>query len=443
MPSTASAAAPAVAEPTRALDAAFAAAMAALGPFEPQPELAVAVSGGADSLALCLLSHDWLRARGGRLRAITVDHDLRPGAAEEAAQVHAWLGACGIAHTTLRWRGAKPSTGVQAAARAARYALLTEHCSAHGILHLLLGHHADDQRETATLRAARASGVIGLAGMSALRFQGQVRLLRPLLAVRKSELEAYLRHRGQPWLEDPSNQDQRFARVRLRQSASYRLSMAGIARAAHWRLEAERRLADDLIALATVYPEGALVLDRPGLLALPKARGERALARCLACIAGSAYPPRRQRVARALMRLRTLPAGGRLVIGGCTLFVRRSTVIIARELRAIQAPGPVQAGDTLLFDGRFRVRIGQQAGTQLMLGAVAAWPERSGRSTRPAPDLPAAVGQGQPCLVCVDEHRCADHLLLHDRGGGAVLEYRFTPRTPLLLPGFCRGALPD
>ena len=119
---------------------AFAALMQPLGPFEPAPRIAVAVSGGPDSLALCLLAERWARARGGTVAALTVDHGLRPESGAEAAQVKRWLAARAIAQRTLRWTSAPRSGATQAEARAARFALLTGWCRRAGVFHLLLGH---------------------------------------------------------------------------------------------------------------------------------------------------------------------------------------------------------------------------------------------------------------------------------------------------------------
>ncbi|HLU65659.1 MAG TPA: tRNA lysidine(34) synthetase TilS, partial [Kofleriaceae bacterium] len=177
----------------------------ALGPFERRPRLAVAVSGGPDSLCLCLLAHGWAKARGGEVSALTVDHGLRPTSADEARQVAAWLGPRGIDHHVLRWTGAKPATAIQEAAREARYRLLGDWCRAAGVLHLLLAHHLDDQAETVAFRRARGSGPEGLAGMPAVRELAGLRLLRPLLGVPKARLVATLEAAGQAWLEDPSN----------------------------------------------------------------------------------------------------------------------------------------------------------------------------------------------------------------------------------------------
>src|SRR5690606_1378938 len=128
-------------------DSEFRDLMDRLGPFEPAPVLAVAVSGGADSMALALLADRWARRRRGKIVALTVDHGLRPGARAEARAAHRRLAALGIEAHLLVWGGAKPKTGIQAAAREARYRLMAGWCRRHGVLHLLLGHHREDQAE--------------------------------------------------------------------------------------------------------------------------------------------------------------------------------------------------------------------------------------------------------------------------------------------------------
>src|SRR5205823_2951019 len=151
--------------------------------FEARPRLAVAVSGGPDSMALLLLADRWARQRGGEAWGLTVDHGLRPESAGEARIVAGWLAARGMAHEILVWSGDKPATGIQEAAREARYALLAGWCRAHGILHLLTAHHREDQAETYLIRRRAGSGVDGLAAMSAVRELPGCRIVRPLLSV--------------------------------------------------------------------------------------------------------------------------------------------------------------------------------------------------------------------------------------------------------------------
>lgn len=140
-------------------EAGFARLMAPFAPFEAAPVLALAVSGGPDSLALLHLAAGWARAQGGAVVALTVDHGLRPEAAAEAAYVGGVAQALGVPHHVLTWQGAKPGGNIAAAARDARYGLLEAWCAGAGVLHLLTAHTRDDQAETVLLRLARGSGV--------------------------------------------------------------------------------------------------------------------------------------------------------------------------------------------------------------------------------------------------------------------------------------------
>ena len=139
--------------------------MAAFGPFEAAPHIAVGCSGGPDSMALALLADHWARSRGGGITALVVDHGMRPDSAREAQTVCAWLAEDGIDAVTLTWPGPRPASDRQAAARRARYIRMRRWCREAGVLHLLLGHHRADQAETFLLRLARGSGVDGLAAM--------------------------------------------------------------------------------------------------------------------------------------------------------------------------------------------------------------------------------------------------------------------------------------
>lgn len=195
---------------------AFSAAMAAA--VEPSSTPAVAVSGGADSMALLLLAHAWARTHGGNVIALTVDHGLREESAREAKQVGAWCESLGIEHHTLKWRhpAAMKKAGIQEKAREARYRLLANWCKKHGTACLLVGHHRGDQAETLFFRLARGSQLRGLACMPPVSEIHGVHLVRPLLGISKKALVHYLVERGQPWIEDPSNQNPDYTRNLLR-----------------------------------------------------------------------------------------------------------------------------------------------------------------------------------------------------------------------------------
>jgi tRNA(Ile)-lysidine synthase len=185
--------------------------------------LLLAVSGGSDSTALLVIAARWAkkRKRAPKLLAVTVDHGLRPEARREAAMVKRLARRLGVPHRTLRWRGVKPKTGLQEAARIARYSLLAQAAVRAGYEHILTAHTLDDQAETVLLRLARGSGLTGLAGMahaSALPVGAEtaIFLVRPLLRIPKSRLVATLKAAGIGHSEDASNRDPRFTRARLR-----------------------------------------------------------------------------------------------------------------------------------------------------------------------------------------------------------------------------------
>jgi tRNA(Ile)-lysidine synthase len=191
------------------------------------PALLLAVSGGPDSTALMVLAARWRKARKSgpknlpKLIAVTVDHGLRVEAKREAASVGRLARKLGIAHRTLRWTGAKPKTGLQEEARAARYRLLAGAARKANATHILTAHTRDDQAETVLIRMSRGSGVSGLAAMARISTlpgdgEGQIKLVRPLLDIPKARLVATLRAAKIPFADDPSNRDPRFTRARLR-----------------------------------------------------------------------------------------------------------------------------------------------------------------------------------------------------------------------------------
>ncbi|MFT4118084.1 tRNA lysidine(34) synthetase TilS [Bradyrhizobium sp.] len=182
------------------------------------PALVLAVSGGPDSVALMWLAARWQRslASGPRLVVVTVDHGLRPEAAREAREVKRLAAELGLTHRTLRWRDAKPSTGLPAAAREARYRLLAQAARTAGASHVLTAHTRDDQAETLLMRLLRGSGMTGLAAMARVSERDGIILARPLLDVPKSQLVATLKRARIGFADDPTNRDTAFTRPRLR-----------------------------------------------------------------------------------------------------------------------------------------------------------------------------------------------------------------------------------
>ncbi len=382
----------------------FARLMAGLGPFERRPRIAVAVSGGADSMSLILLCHRWASARGGEAIALSVDHRLRPESAAEVNEVRRWLAAHAIPHHRLVWRhpGGRPASALQAEARSARYHLLTDWCRRQGVLHLALAHHAGDQAETVLMRLARGGGPDGLAGMSAIAERDGVRLIRPLLSVAPRRLLATLAAAGQRWIEDPSNRDPKFERVRWRRLISPEL-VPTLAAAASEIGEQRRRREGEvalLLAAARIDPAGFLEIPLAALRAAPAATMERALARCLIAIGGDPYPPSQASLARLADSL--VNSGRSRTLGGCHVVRRDERLIICREAAAAAERRPAQTSHAIRWDRRFDLRPPGD-GFIARLGQVG-WdllpPDKRGRPIprEAAASLPALWRRGQPVL---------------------------------------------
>lgn len=337
-----------------------------LGPFERPPVVAAAVSGGSDSLALGLMLADWVARQGGRLHVLSVDHGLRPEARAECAAVarrFAAMPCC--AAEVLSWSGPKPASGLQQAARAARYDLLTAWCRERGILHLALGHTADDQAETVAMRRAHGSTELGLAAMPAILPRDGVRLLRPLLGCGREDLRAWLRARGETWVEDPSNQAPRFERVRQRQAIAAAGAGSALAQEA-WRLgqardAEEREVARFLAVAATLHPEAYMSLARAAWRDAPAALRAAVLRRVLMAVGGHAYPPGPGPLAALSETAASAAAGeGGAALGtlaGCILAWRGDRLILCREAGDIRDQPDATPGWSGHWDNRFALRV--------------------------------------------------------------------------------------
>jgi tRNA(Ile)-lysidine synthase len=232
--------------------------------LEDLPGLVLAVSGGPDSTALLVLAARWAKQlkHAPKLIAVTIDHGLRPEAAREAAMVKQLARRLGVPHRTLHWRGEKPQSGLQEAARYARYELLGQIATRARFAHILTAHTLDDQAETVLFRLARGSGLFGLTGMAhaaplPLRGVREIFLVRPLLHLSKARLVATLKAARIAYAEDPSNRDPRFTRTRLR-SLMPALAREGLDARGLARLAARLRRAESTIQVAVQAARSAL-----------------------------------------------------------------------------------------------------------------------------------------------------------------------------------------
>jgi len=404
--------------PAETLGDRFASRMAVLGPWGARP-IAIAISGGADSLALAILARDWCSVTGRRMLALTVDHGLRPEAAEEVHAVATLMAAYAIPCQMLKIPPLEYGTAIAARARNARYEALFMACRQAGIVDLLLGHHARDQAETILLRAESASGEFGLAGIAAVSVRDGIRLVRPLLDTNPVDLRHELTARGLCWIEDPSNQDQRSTRIRLRAELTDDREVASlIDRAAHAgteRAQSELQTARWLALHASIRPEGFAHLDC-------ETSPPEALSALIRTIAGRGYPPPAASIAALVRALHPATLAGARIIKAPR---NAPGFLILREQAAIASPQ--QAEENSLWDRRFRlIRRGD-----LPIGATIGALGADAARYRDHSDLPAAVLRTLPAIREDGRILCIPLLSAGPRNPDRGTQVQCTPPVPV------------
>jgi tRNA(Ile)-lysidine synthase len=371
-------------------------------PLKGERHVALAVSGGSDSMALLRLAVDW--AKGFvKFTVLTVDHGLRPEAAAEATHVAAWCAALALDHHILKWTADKPKTGVQAKARKARYDLLADWCVRNGVGYLLTGHTLDDQAETVVMRQARTDTVESLAGIWQTRDWGGIKIMRPLLTLRRQDLQGVLGQLGQSWIEDPSNDDQQYERVRVRR-AMLQTSVADLAQiatdAGQVARELEKAARTWLGQHLVIFPEGYGVVPRGGFSALGAEIQRRVLQQLVACFgAGHRVEP------GELDHISGWIVGGglsRRTLGGAVFASRKKTLVIGRESGRISSEVVLlpDSGE-ILWDGRYLVRA--PAGSKVVAAEqLKAFARRN--------DIPSFVQAGLPSIVLENGTIACPHL---------------------------------
>lgn len=376
----------------------------ALGGAAPPARIGVALSGGGDSVALAALMSTWAEQHGTAVLAATVDHRLRPGSAAEAAEAGAIARRLGIGHDLLVWVHDGVAGNLQDAARRARYGLLADWARQRGLGAVALGHTANDQAETVLMRLARGAGVDGLSGMDWCRRDGEVVWLRPMLGIGRAALRAWLRARDIAWVEDPSNEDPAFERVRARRVlaglSDIGLTAMGLARTADRLRDAREALSVAARRAAARWGRldgtGAIVLGAGLFREEPREIARRIVATAVQWLAGAEYPPRHGPVAEIL-------EGRDVTVLGCQAKWWREALWLFREVEAL---GAVRARPGAAWDGRWRLLPpAGEDGAGCIVRALGEPGLRCVRRMKDAapPRVPAAALAATPAVFCGTE----------------------------------------
>lgn len=300
--------------------------------------LAVGVSGGADSLALVLKVKQELTVFGYKIIALTVNHNLRPSAAKEADYVAHIMAQYNIEHHILEWTADKPESGLEEAARLARYTLMKEWCESHKVQNLMVAHHLLDQAETFLMRLQRGSGLDGLCSIREVSNWNGLNILRPLLHTHPQELKNYLRQQNIQWVEDESNQDTKYLRNRVRKflpllEQNIDISAAKIDEAVQNLQSAEEYIEEQVKNIVAeqikCYADTVYAFRYSNFLKWHKEIKFRILSR----ICRKAYIPRADSVMLAIKNMSSLPFSG-ITLGGKEIFLAYGQIFVVPELQA-------------------------------------------------------------------------------------------------------------
>ncbi len=344
-----------------------------------QTDVALAVSGGPDSMALLLLVDRWRRARlrqehrAPDLTIFAIDHGLRPAAMDECQFVADKAKALGYDAHILRWEGEVPSTRIQEMAREIRYQLLAEACHLRNIKTVMTAHHLDDQAETVLMRLARGSGVDGLCAIAVQSRRYGLGLLRPLLEFEKAELLALLKENDWDYMTDPSNKDSRFERVRLRERSAelkklgLTAKMIGLsARRLRRAKTALNETSDEFLnSHAFISDYGTARIDQLALFDAPDEIAIRALSKVLRVCGGSQDVPNMARLETLIGRLKADFSTNR-TLAGCRLIAKGDFWLVAREAgRITELEKPIVPGGCMFWDNRYIVCADKKASARI------------------------------------------------------------------------------
>jgi tRNA(Ile)-lysidine synthase len=358
-------------------------------------KIAVAVSGGSDSLALLYLTNAWMGSKG-EMAALIVDHGLRPESTLEAYEVSVQLNNDNIKHEILKWENfSTPSSNIQAKARNARYHLLLNWCKNNGYDSLLVAHTLNDQIETFFMNLARGSGLDGLSGIKEKTNINGIDIIRPLLNVEKSDLQKYLICRKINWIQDPSNYNEKFTRVKIRKfidqhlmeglglkkNIFYKRINSTINHIARAKTYIEANI-DDIISKAVkIYNEGYAEIDLEYIKNLSEELYLRLLTKTLCSIGGKVYRPRYESLYNLYSDIITADRKLERTLSGCKIFIRtnnslKKKLLVVREVPKYEMLSDLKSSKPTLWDNRFEVTfVGKQNPPQVRHLGKKAWQE--------------------------------------------------------------------
>ena len=339
-----------------------------MGPFENKPHIAVGVSGGSDSMCLCLLCNKWIQKNGGRLTALILDHGLQKNQKKKYQQIQNYLNKKKITNYYFKWNSVNNSSGFQKKARDYRYKILEKWCFKKNIFHLFMGHHFDDQKETLFIRLNSNSNVYGLSCMSTITFKKEVRILRPLLEMNKEKIKNYLIKENFFWFEDKTNISNYYTRNRYRKILPD-INKFGLTdkkfkkifvQAKKNRKLFENQVLNWLVKNVEINPLGYACILIKNLSSLPQEKFIFIINRILITIAGKIYPPKTKTIINFYKKVKSKKINSFFNLGGCHVFFDKlnlKKIFICREIiRKKRKLLLYTKNEKIIWDNRYEIK---------------------------------------------------------------------------------------
>lgn len=351
--------------------------MAIFAPFELCPSIGLAISGGGDSMALLLLLREWTIISGAKIIALTVDHKLRQESAQEAQYVKQVCKDLGVEHHIIEWHHSeKIRYNLQSEARKFRYDSLTGFCKKHQIMHLAVAHNLEDQAETFLMNLNKGSGLDGLSAMPSATYRNGIRIVRPLLEFSRQELREYLLSNHVEWVDDPSNDNERFNRVRLRNLvANDEIFTKRIALSASHlgavRLVYEKHIAELLANVVTLHQAGFCTMDFARFLSLKHDDAVRILMQVTVTIGNNKNKPRFESLLAVFERVKLSRQGKIITFNNCNIVRHQKELFVYKEVMNDDGEQILQRGKSLLWNGH--MVCSQMDGLRITYPTVEDW----------------------------------------------------------------------
>ena len=339
--------------------------MEKLGPYENKPHIAIAVSGGSDSMCLLMLANEWVKKKNGKITALVVNHKLRKESEAECYKLKNFFKINNIKNYFFEWKKNKKKNSIQERSRNFRYREFESWCYKNSVFHLLVGHHFDDQKETFLIRLNNNSNSYGLACMPKIIFKKKIRILRPMLNLKKEDILNYLIEKKINWFEDSSNNDSKYIRNNYRKALP-KLEKEGLSdkilekildKAKRNRTQIEEKAVNWFVKNIEIDTLGFALINYNNLKKLDQNYFIFIITRIINLISGSVYPTKSKYIINFFNKLELKNNFKPFNLGGCHFFLLKEKLVICREILKNNKKNINSKFDCFYWDNRYEINV--------------------------------------------------------------------------------------